>query len=165
VETGEVTYLVISVEKIGSVLLLEGEKKEVPTSGDTAKEPKKKSGAVWMWVLIALVSVLSVGAVVFTIWWTKKNKTSSSENKKVSVKKESEKSAPAEKKPLPIEPEEKNPIDQPERKEEMEATRVLGAVQAQPELKEEKKAVPAEAKAAEEPSGTPKTISFEDLED
>jgi hypothetical protein len=42
---------------------------------------------------------------------------------------------------------------------------VLGAVQAQPELKEEKKAVPAEAKAAEEPSGTPKTISFEDLED
>lgn len=143
VKSGDVTYLVVSVEKLGSVLLLEGQKEEKKADSEPKADSEKKSGFAWMWILIALVSLLSVGAVVFTVWWTKKNKASSPEKEKEMPKKPAEKA--------------------PEKKEKLLPQKEKEAEVAQE--KAEKEAAEAAEDKKEKTIAVPKTISFEDLED
>ncbi len=100
VKTGEISYLVVSITDLGSVFLLEGEK-ALTEKDSNEKSPQKKSGAVWMWVLIIVVSVLSAGAIVFTVIWTQKNRKPI-EKKKPAPAPEKPKEIPA-KKDLPEE--------------------------------------------------------------
>lgn len=149
VKNGEVTYLVVSVEELGSVLLLEGEKEAGKSDSQDQKKPEKKSGFVWMWILIALVSLLSVGAVVFTVLWTKKNKLASPEKKAPSGK-----GAPAQSPPIAV-PEKPIPAAEKPIPEKQEAPEKAAEpiAEEQTEDKKEKTIV------------VPQTISFEDLED
>ena len=71
VKEGKVSYIVLETEELGTVALFEG-KSLVPATSSEKGEKKEKSGGALLWVLIALASILSVGAIGFTLWQIRK---------------------------------------------------------------------------------------------
>ncbi|MBQ3075855.1 MAG: hypothetical protein IJC26_07285 [Clostridia bacterium] len=75
-QNGEVTFISLEIDALGTVALFEGEID--PTVGATEQtekpknEEKEKDGALWMWILIAVLSLAAIGAMVFTVIQTKK---------------------------------------------------------------------------------------------
>lgn len=82
---GEVTYLLVEIDTVGTVAVFEGEK-SAPVGGtatDKTKPAKKveeeKGGSAWLWILIVLLSLAAIGAIVFTVI---QNKNTSARTKK-----------------------------------------------------------------------------------
>ncbi len=130
----DITYLVLEFAGVGTVSLFRGDEATAPTQKDPADPaPKGKFGLV-VWILIALAALLAVGAIVFTVIWTNKNRVKAP----ISEKKE------------------KKPTEK-EKAHRERIQKIADEVNAMPPIPEEKK---EEVKKKEEK----KVISFEDLE-
>jgi hypothetical protein len=134
VEDG-VTYIVVEARALGSIALYEGEKAAAPQVSETPSQPKGND-RLWIWILVSIASVLAVGGIAFTVWWTVKNRKKTEETKVWSPKTEVPKHDPE--------------------KERIRA--IADEINAMPPVAE-----PMEEKK-EEPKQEKKTISFEDLE-
>lgn len=77
VEEGQISYLAIETKKTGTIALFEGEKTAAPpVSENTPQEAPEEEAPLVLWILIVLVTFVAVGAIVFTVIWTKKNRVS-----------------------------------------------------------------------------------------
>ncbi len=134
VEDG-VTYMVVETRALGSIALYEGEKVAAPQVSETPPQPKEND-RLWIWILVSVASLLAIGGIAFTVWWTVKNRKKT-ETTKV----------------WPPQKEETKPDAEKER-----IRTIADEINAMPPIPE-----PTEEKK-EEPKQEKKTISFEDLE-
>ncbi len=75
VKNGEVTYVTLEIDALGTVAVFEGEKTaSAQKPADKPEQPaeKEKGGSLWMWILIVLLSGTAIGAIVFTVIQTRK---------------------------------------------------------------------------------------------
>ncbi len=166
-ETSAVTYITVEIESLGTVALFEGKvASEEKTPEGNGEKKEEKGGALWMWILIGVISLAAVGVIVFVIIKVKndkKNEKKPEKGEKIDPSRLEEKEKAARiaehLNTLPPVPE-KKPVS-----EKAMETRVVGA--QVPALSEEKTEEPSE-EASPEPEAekdAKRVISFEDLED
>lgn len=156
VTNGEITYVAVQITETGTIALFEGEKviASKPNVTDPAqkKEPPKKEGNVFLWVFAVLLTATALGAIVFTLIWSQKNKSLSAKRRKPTAQK----------------PKGTPPVQDPAAAAEKERIRrIADEINAMPPVPE---AAPQKPKSeAGEQAAAPippkKTVSFEDLED
>ena len=71
VVTGGVTYLIVEMEKPGAIALSEGTALASESDGENPAAPRKVSPVLW--VVIVLIALVAIGAIIFTVIWTKKH--------------------------------------------------------------------------------------------
>lgn len=153
------TYIAVEIKALGVVALFDGELlPSVSQGGENKTPPGKVSGSLWMWILIGVLSFLALGAIAFTVVWTRMNAPAKKEpGKKPNADKGS---AP----PKGVKPVSGALLTTNREKEEKERVRrIAEKINAMPPVpkKEEK---PKEEKKPETTSAH-RIISFEDLED
>ena len=181
-ETSSVTYITVQIDELGNVALLGGEEIQgAVTDGKKDQTEKEKGGYLWMWILIALLSLGAIGAIVFTYFQIKKNGGKLPPKEKQAAKapltpeeareKEKARRIARELNALPPVPE--KPEQAIAREEGMKTRKVslqedisLKAPQMAPEVKEKRQAPAKDSPGAPEAKKEdPHVISFEDLED
>ncbi len=149
-----VTYLSLEVKGLGTIALFDGEKKAAVPTDKPVIGGKEDNGRVWLWVLIATLSVAAVSGIVITVVLTAKNK-----KRKVSLDAEGVKIAPGPDQKKKAGEEEKDPLAEAlstsgeEKEKQAKIARELN----------EKSPVPEKEKPKKKAAKT--VISFEDLED
>lgn len=134
-----ITYLVLEITGVGTVSLFRGEDIQDPKQTEPDDAQKGPISLV-IWILIAVGALLAVGAIVFSIVWTTKNRVK----------------APA------LAKKEKKP-DQKEIQHRERIQKIADEINAMPPVPEEKKEVEEKEEKPEEKKER-KVISFEDLE-
>ncbi len=78
VKISQVTYVEIEIDTLGTVALFEGEKLTAtsPEKEEKKEKEEEKGASVWLWILIIMVSLVAIGAIVFTVIITRKKKMS-----------------------------------------------------------------------------------------
>ncbi len=152
VESEGITYVTFEIQETGTVAVFQGEAKAQTPAGKAPSNEKKDGGSLWLWILIAVVSLVAVGGIAFTVIFTLKNKKTSPRGK-ARVDAEGVKIAPGPEK------EEKDPLAEAlsssaaEKEKQAEIVRELN----------EKSPVPTKEKPKKKATRT--VVSFEDLED
>ncbi len=144
-ETDSATYICLQIDTLGTVALTEGTLAIVPKTTTTKAVGAQKPSGAWLWAFAAVLGLCAVGAVVYTIVWNRNNKTAPAKAF-VPAKKPVEKSTtPPVKKsaPKPIRAEKEPSGPEPK-------TIVVPKIPKQETPKSEE---------------TPRTVSFEDLEE
>lgn len=182
VTVGGVVYIAVQVKSYGTVALYEGDQlpPDVTEDSDPVGDEKDSNDSLlWLWILIIVLTVIAIGAIVFTVVWTGMNRSVPKKTPPTSPQSSSKSSAP-------------KPQTSPRTAARAETTRVMPTpvVPAQDdedmkivgEEKDEKKEelrraarrinvmppVPDAAPKKEEtasPAKENKVVSFEDLED
>lgn len=181
--TGEVKYLSVLLEEFGTVGVFAGDElPPVTVGGDTAQDTtpdgEGDSGTLWLWVMIAALVVIAVGAIVFTVIWTGKNSPAArpvppapTSPKKTAPRGSVGKSAPRrgscdETRAVPTTPKKVTPTPkaEPAPAPKAEPAPVTKAEHAatEPAKKEKEEITPP---APKKPERDPMVFSFEDLEE
>ena len=77
---GKISYIAVEVEEVGTIALFEG--KEVAVKNKTDGKKDNKKGGAFLWILIAVSTLLSVGAIFFTVWQIRKTDQKPDKNEK-----------------------------------------------------------------------------------
>ena len=75
VQNGEVTFITLEIDSLGTVAIFEGQKLATEQKPSQPKEPLKeeeKGASLWMWILIVLLFLGAIAAIVFTVIQHKK---------------------------------------------------------------------------------------------
>ena len=149
-EDGGITYLTVQIKATGSVAVFEGEKPkaEAPVTTPTSQPhaEKEEGSSTFLWVMIVILTLVSIGAIVFTVVLMQKRKKEFPPKKAVETK----------------------PVPPQNAAEKERMRRIAEEINAMPPIPEEMQKDHQNETAPTEAAETkPKTnvISFEDLEE
>ena len=144
-ETDSATFICLQIDALGTVALTEGTPAATPKTTTTKTGGAQKPSGAWLWVLAIILGLCAVGAVVYTIVWNSKNKT-----------------VPA-KVYIPA----KKPVEKPTTPPVKKAAPKPTATEKKPVVPEAKTIVVPKIPNQDPPKSeeTPRTVSFEDLEE
>ncbi|MBR3836815.1 MAG: hypothetical protein IKJ74_01600 [Clostridia bacterium] len=145
VENGGVNYFSIQLERLGTVVLFEGDApvtKPAPTPSEKPAPAPEKKAPVVLWVIIVILTVVAVSAIVFALVWTKKMTVGTPKEKPAS---------------------QKRPLTREEAAERARKRRIAQEINAMPPLPKGDEDVKIRRESPAKPKSG--TVSFEDLED